>query len=110
MSAPAFTGLLTQRVTLEVPTDQPDGGGGVSRTWADARSLWARVERLEHDPALTGGRIVHRPVWRITLHRQPLPPQLRVRWLGRVLTLLERRDDPTAPDRIVLLAAEEDVP
>jgi SPP1 family predicted phage head-tail adaptor len=56
-------GDLRQRVRLEAATSTPDGGGGVSESWALVAELWAAVrplagqERAEADAI--AGRVTH---------------------------------------------------
>ncbi|MCF6370472.1 phage head closure protein [Rhizobium halophilum] len=37
-------GQMTARLVLEAPVEMPDGQGGVTVTWEEVRSLWARME------------------------------------------------------------------
>jgi len=73
----ASIGRLRHRLSLEVATRTPDGGGGAAETWNTVAHLWGRIrptggtESLEADGL--GGRISHE----ITLrHYQGVTPAM----------------------------------
>jgi SPP1 family predicted phage head-tail adaptor len=57
-------GLLNRRLTLEAPVENPDGAGGVIRTYESVTTLWASVTplsaRTPRDAEQAGGTITHR--------------------------------------------------
>ena len=43
MSAQLDIGAMRHRITIEAPTDIPDGSGGFTRSWVPVVTLWAAV-------------------------------------------------------------------
>ena len=69
MTAASTTpGELNRRLTLQAPVETADGAGGVTRTYTDAATLWAKVEpisgRYDIIAAGAGATIMHRIVIR----------------------------------------------
>ena len=94
---------LSTRLIIEAPTETPDGAGGVTRTFADAGRLWARLTPLSMDDRIVADRslgvLTHRATVRArsgltTAHRLTLGARrFRIRALreveaGRFLELL----------------------
>lgn len=100
---------LRHRVTLQQPSETPDGAGGVTRTWQDVATLWAEIEALSANESVEAARLVSGITHRITLrYRSGVTAQMRVSFDGRVFNirsvtnLLER-------DIILEVLAEEGV-
>lgn len=71
--SPIPIGELRHRVTLETPTDTPDGAGGFARSYAPLAQLWARIETLDARADFVAEREEQQ-----TTHR------LTIRWRGDV--------------------------
>jgi head-tail adaptor len=105
---PEFSGMLSERITLQLPVDTQDGGGGFVRIWQNMQDLWAQVSVQPQDERRYGGHIAGVTHYTITIRRDgAVPLQARLLWRGRLLSILAVADDPTAKDRLRISASEE---
>ncbi|NJL50939.1 MAG: phage head closure protein [Blastochloris sp.] len=85
---------LSTRLVIEAPVEAADGAGGVTRSFADAGRVWARLTPLTMDDRVVAdcilGVLTHRATVRArsgltTAHRLKLGPRrFRIRALGEV--------------------------
>jgi head-tail adaptor len=64
-------GRLDQRLVIVAPTDTPDGAGGVTRTYADAETVWAQIEPLSAKADASDDSVGAVVRYRITLRAGP---------------------------------------
>ncbi len=88
---------MRTRITLLLPTDVPDGMGGVQRAWELGPQRWAYVvlqpisnRSRANAPTSGDGRL------RLVLRRLPgaLDRTLRLRWRGHDYVILQQHDVP----------------
>ncbi len=97
-----FTGLLTERVTLEHWVGDPDGGA-----WVAGGDAWASLAPADHGPTVVGEGRVSRPRYRVTLRaRGDVGLATRFGWRGRVLAVLRVEPDPRQPDRATFIVED----
>jgi SPP1 family predicted phage head-tail adaptor len=72
MSAPRIADLR-QRVTIEAPSDAPDGAGGMTRTYSPLARVWASITPRDGE-----GRFVQQR------QEQAVTHVARIRWRGDV--------------------------
>jgi head-tail adaptor len=103
-----FSGALDQRVTVQLPVDGPDGGGGFVRVWQDMAEIWAHVAPQALDERRYGGHVATVNRYVVLVRRDgALPLTARLRWRGRLLGILAVEEDPASKDRWRIAAAEE---
>jgi head-tail adaptor len=106
-----FSGALDQRVTLQIPLDAPDGGGGTSRSWQDLREFWAYIVPQAQDERRYAGHVATRNRYDVFVRRDgDVPLTGRLLWNKRRLTILAVEDDPARPDRFCIIAEQEREP
>jgi SPP1 family predicted phage head-tail adaptor len=106
-----FSGALDQRVTLQIPVDAPDGGGGAVRNWQDLQDLWAHIVPQSQDERRYAGHVATRNRYDIFVRRDgDIPLVARLLWEKRRLTILAVEDDPARPDRLRITAEQEREP
>lgn len=107
MSARVHIGELRERMVLEAPSRESDGGGGASVTWDEAAVLWAKLtprsgaESLAHDRV--SGSVSHEIVVR---YREDITPARRLRLGPRVFDI-RSAFDPDGRRQWLVCAAEE---
>lgn len=109
VSLPLDPGQLNHRLMLEVPNDESDGQGGVTRGWTAQGALWAQIEPVS-GPSFTdmaGGEravVTHRIFIR---YRQGVAAGQRFRkGVRRFLIRLVR--DPDESGRMLSCLCEEE--
>ncbi|MFP1646116.1 phage head closure protein [Pontitalea aquivivens] len=79
-------GKLDQRITFQRYSETPDGGGGVTRAWADLAALptvWAHVKARAGREAVTEGRMAASfSVFFTIYHRDDITERDRIIWGG----------------------------
>jgi SPP1 family predicted phage head-tail adaptor len=106
-----FSGALDQRVTVQIPIDTSDGGGGSSRTWQDVRDFWAYVVPQSQDERRYAGHVATRNRYDVFVRRDgDIPLIARLLWNKRRLTILAVEDDPAHLDRLRIIAEQEREP
>lgn len=60
-------GARRRRFVLEMPQENPDGFGGVIRSYAAGPELWGAIEMIAGDERFRGGRAEQAVTHRITL-------------------------------------------
>lgn len=106
-----FSGALRQRVTLQMPVDTPDGGGGQFRNWRDIGDFWAAILPQAQDERRYAGHVATRNRYHILMRRDgDIPLTARLRWGARTLTILAVEDDHAQRDRIRIIAEQERAP
>jgi SPP1 family predicted phage head-tail adaptor len=63
-------GKLRHRLTLQAPDAEPDGMGGVMRTWTSLGPVWAAIEPVSMQEALVGDRRVGALTHRVLLRKR----------------------------------------
>ena len=103
-------GLLSRRLTLEVPVETADGAGGVTRSFEAVATLWAQVTEVSAARALeadrAGARISHRIVIRFA---DDITTRHRLRDGDRVFRIVALRN-ADGRRRFLQIEAEEIVP
>ena len=102
-------GELNRRLTLQAPVETADDAGGVTRTFTDAATLWAKVEpvsaRYDIVAAGEGATVTHR----ITIRpRADITTQHRFVEGARIYQVVAVRDED-AGRRFSVIHAEERV-
>jgi SPP1 family predicted phage head-tail adaptor len=101
-------GSLRHRLIIEAPSEQPDGAGGVVRTWTVLGTVWAALEPLAADDVLLADKRVGLVTHRVRLrHRADLSLGHRFRLGARVLVIRALRDPEERGAVIECLVAEE---
>lgn len=98
-------GELNRRLVLEAPVESADGAGGVTRSYAPATTVWAKVEPVSARGAVVadapGASITHR----ITLRRRSaITTRHRLVEGATVYRIITLRDDATR--RFLVIGAE----
>lgn len=110
MSQAIHIGALRDRLTLEAPSRNSDGGGGASVTWNEVAVLWAKV--TPHDSAekyeldRLAGKVSHEIVIR---HRGDVEPEMRFRAGSRVFDICAAFDPDGRRQWLKCLAEERDL-
>ena len=103
-------GRLSVRLTLEAPTELPDGQGGVSEGWAPVAGLWGRVEPLRARPDESAGAAIALVTHRITIrYREDVRHAMRFMHRGRHLVIRVVRDSDETR-RYLICDCEESKP
>lgn len=109
MSRPAI-GRRGRRFTLELPLDQPDGFGGVLRSYQAGPRLWGALEMLTGRERIVGERQEHAATHRLTLpYRDGLTSAMRLT-LGPRRFRIRHATDPDGRRRALVCLLEEMTP
>ncbi len=106
LGAMTTAGELNRRLVLEAPVESPDGAGGVTRAYAPAMTVWAKVEPVSARNAVVadapGATITHR----ITI-RQYAAVTTRHRFVegSTVYRIVSLREDGSR--RFLIIGAEQ---
>jgi SPP1 family predicted phage head-tail adaptor len=99
-------GAFNQRLTLELPTETADGGGGVVRGFAAGPRLWASVTPVGARPALvadaSGATVTHRI---LTRARTDITTRAQLRKGARLWRIVAVRDEDNG--HLLRIDAEE---
>lgn len=103
-------GELRHRLSLEAPLATPDGGGGVTRTWALVAEVWGAIRPISGSEVSeadgVAGRVSHE-IW--IRHRTGITPEMRFS-LGARLFEIRAILDWDERHRFLRCLAEERVP
>jgi SPP1 family predicted phage head-tail adaptor len=103
-------GDLRHRLVLEAPLATPDGGGGVTRTWALVAELWGAIRPHAGDETIEAdgvtGRVSHE-IW--IRHRAGVMPEMRFALGARVFEIRAAIDSGER-HRFLRCLVEERVP
>ncbi|WP_342358532.1 phage head closure protein [Terrarubrum flagellatum] len=103
-------GAMRHRVAIEAPVDIADGAGGLTRSYETIDTVWAAIETLEADAALTDNRAGARFSYRITMRwRADIDNSRRLRFEDRVFVIRAVSDADGKRRRLSVLA-DEDAP
>lgn len=103
-------GALRARLILEVPSETPDGVGGVLRGFAPAATLWARIETLRGQEAFAAASLGQTLTHRVTLRfHAGLDASMRLR-LGARLFAIRAIIDAEERRRVLACLCEELAP
>ena len=106
MSTPAI-GALRRRVTLEAPVRTPDGGGGVTVTWALVATLWAELKSLSGAEIVIAEGLQGKVTHELTIRkRMDVSPAMRLRYGARIFIIWAVLDRDL-PDPFIRIQAEE---
>jgi SPP1 family predicted phage head-tail adaptor len=98
-------GELNRRLALQAPVEMPDGAGGVTRSYADVATVWAKLvpfaARGQVVAAASGATITHRIVMRL---RSDVTTRHRLRLGARVFRIATVREQEPG---FLLVHAEE---
>ncbi len=99
-------GELNRRLTLQAPVETPDGAGGVTRSYQDIATVWAKLApsaaRGDVLAAASGATITHRIVMRL---RSDVTTRHRLVAGTRLLRIVTVHEDATG--RFLVIQAEE---
>jgi SPP1 family predicted phage head-tail adaptor len=100
-------GLMRHRLALEAPAENPDGAGGVVRSYSTVATLWAEVTPVLAARALeaerAGARITHRIGIRFS---DDITTRHRLREGERIFRIVSLRDRD-GRKRFLTIEAEE---
>lgn len=103
-------GVLATRLTLQAPTDTPDGAGGAERNWTAVASLWARLEPVSAVGRELAGQAGQVITHRVTVrHRSDVALGQRFMRLERVFAI-KAIHDPDESRRYLVCLCEEATP
>ncbi|MCX7900044.1 MAG: phage head closure protein [Methylocystis sp.] len=103
----ATIGALRHRVTLEAPSDTPDGVGGFTRSYAAVTPLWARIEPVAAQENFLAQRQEQETTHRVTIRwRAGVTRSMRFDHRGRKL-LIRSVVDPDERRRFLVCRCEE---
>ena len=107
MRSDSSIGRMRMRLTLESPQDEPDGAGGVSRTWRAGGRVWGEVASAAAQGTFEAGQEGQRVTRRITIrYREDLRLGQRLRAGTRIFEPRSFHDiDGTR--RFLAITAEE---
>ncbi len=81
-------GKLNKRVTIQQPDDVDDGGGGKTREWVDACTVWANVKPISSGERFRAGKVENPTTHRITIRKlDGLEEGHRIQYAGRTFTI-----------------------
>ncbi len=99
-------GALRERVVVERWAGDSDDAGGEVGAWGAGESAWAEVAAKGFGALAEAERVTSRPRYRVRMRREAQADlRCRLRWRGRVLSVLSVARDPWAP--VVELLVEE---
>lgn len=75
-------GDLNERVTLQTRTEASDGVGGVTRTWADVMTVWAKVTPRVGVENLENGRVNAAQTATFSIRNRTVDETWRLLWRG----------------------------
>jgi SPP1 family predicted phage head-tail adaptor len=100
-------GARARRFVLELPQENPDGFGGVIRTFAPGPQVWGAMEMLSAEERLRGDRSEQAATHRITLrYRDGLSGAMRLT-LGTRRFAIRATSDPDGSRRDLVCFVEE---
>ena len=86
-------GDLRSRLCIEAPVADPDGGGGVTRTWALVAEVWGAIRPVSGNETFAAdgvsGRVSHE-IW--IRHRTGVSPEMRVSYGARIFEIRAAMD------------------
>ncbi len=103
---------LNRLLTLEIPADAPDGGGGAARSWTPLGACWAAVRAVSGRERVAAGAEGSRVSHRIELRWAPPGAAARpsaaqrFREGGRVFRILAVSEADDRRDRLICWAEE----
>ena len=110
MKNTTLTSQLRQRITIEEPTETPDGAGGYTTSWSTLTSIWAHIEPLSRSSGnerFVEGQLQDRTRWRIAIrYRDDITPKMRAVYGSRLFNI-RAVIDPDGMQRELVLIAEE---
>ncbi|GGH13890.1 tail protein [Alsobacter metallidurans] len=107
MAGPASIAQFRRRLTLEAPTETPDGAGGVRRTFAAVAQVWGRIDPVGGEDDIRAGALGQSVTHRIALRwRAGVDASRRLR-LGTRLFLIRSVWDPDERRRRLVCLCEE---
>ena len=75
-------GELDQRVTIQSPTNMPDGRGGVVSGWEDVATVWAHVRPKSGRERSNADRVEASANYLIVIRWRAIDPSWRIVWNG----------------------------
>jgi SPP1 family predicted phage head-tail adaptor len=103
-----FSGALTERVMVQLPVDTPDGSGGFTRAWQDGLEMWAQILPQALDERRYGGHVAALNRFVVLVRRDgAIRLDARLKWQGRLLSIVAVEDDPATKDRWRISTIEE---
>lgn len=98
---------LRERLTLEAPVREADGGGGAVVTWAEVAVVWAAVAPRTGGETITADRTSGRVSHEITIRfRAGVRPEMRFRDGARMFDILAVFDKDNTRRFLTCLAEE----
>ena len=108
ITLPRDPGRLRRPLTLEAPTEMPDGSGGVTRSYSTIATVFADVTALALDEQVKAERLGPRVSHRIMIRRRTgLTTTHRLRMPGRTFRILAVAEADAAGRYLTLDCAEE---
>lgn len=105
---PPTVGALRHRLTIEAPADMSDNAGGVTRNYAAIDQVWASVETINANPALSDNRPGARVLHRIQMRwRADIDTSKRFRLGERVFWIRSVADADARRRRLAIMVEEE---
>ncbi|MEO1198086.1 MAG: phage head closure protein [Pseudomonadota bacterium] len=110
MSAAIGAGDLHHRLTLEMPIDVADGGGGTTRTWQQLTVLWGAVRGTSGRSATrAGSEAASRTHDIIIRYRTDIASDMRFRLGARLFRIIAIADPDGRAAWLVCNVVEEDL-
>lgn len=87
-------GAMRERVSIQVETQTPDGGGGYTLGWTTLATVWARVRPISGREALQAQQLESAVQYRVTIRTFPglAAARHRLLWGSRPLNILAIRN------------------
>lgn len=63
-------GAMDTRITLQRAVETPDGIGGVTKAWADIKTVWAKIGAVRGSEAVAEGRVAAVETVKFTIWRR----------------------------------------
>ena len=106
----SYASLLSERVTIEQPTQTDDGYGGKSISWAELATCFAQVEPVlsnAQSEQVIGGQVSAYTGYRITVRvRTDVTAAMRILWKTHTLQIHSLHEQGEV---LSILAYEENV-
>ncbi len=99
-------GNLRERVTIQTATSTKGALGGLSTSWVDAATVWARVEQKAAAERTEQAQVRDIKMFKVTVRRRPISAtENRLVWQGRRLAIVGVIDDEAR--EVTILTCEE---
>lgn len=102
-------GKMREKITIQKKTVQTDELGGITETWADYKTVWAKVEEVKADLRIIAERGNMKRTFRITIrNRDDIDENDRIIYRGMTLKIVGIRVTDTQRRYLEITAEAEE--